>query len=433
MARVLVLAAAGLIATTLGWRLLNAAIGPENDPVITDWRDEALEWVWRASPGFRIETSARSADQVFNSAANDLDRAPLALWRYLTRPFTELFHGDLTTGGFLFLLVCCVWELLVWGLVGGAITRIAALRFTRDEAPPVLAGLKQAALKLPSYSLPPLIALAGTAAFAIQLMLLGWLMNLDVLALAAGVIWPFVLLLGLLMAILLLGALVGWPLMWSTVSVEGTDAFDALSRSYAYTYHRPFRLLWYVLFAALLAMVSMFVVKLFATSAIVLGDWSVDWGLDEATMRDVVAPDRLPLEAPRIVPPSDEPSTSDDEPDVVDDEPPRADGQLDNADEEAAPERKDPNSMRRGARRAIYFWKSLVAALAAGYQAAFLWIAAVGIYLLLRRDIDGVQLGEVYIDPSDEYGLPPLADEATTAVPEIAPGAPAQPGDTGPA
>ena len=56
-----------------------------------------------------------------------------------------------------------------------------------------------------------------------------------------------------MMAILLLGALVGWPLMWATVSVEGTDAFDALSRSYAYTYHRPWRLLWYVLFAGFLA------------------------------------------------------------------------------------------------------------------------------------------------------------------------------------
>ena len=36
---------------------------------------------------------------------------------------------------FFFLLLCAIWELLVWGLVGGAITRIAALKFTRDEAP----------------------------------------------------------------------------------------------------------------------------------------------------------------------------------------------------------------------------------------------------------------------------------------------------------
>jgi hypothetical protein len=90
-------------------------------------------------------------------------------------------------------------------------------------------------------------------------------------------------------------------------------------------------------------------------------------------------------------------------------------------------------ALRTGARRAIGFWKSLVAALAAGYQAGFLWVSAVGVYLLLRRDIDGVQLNEVYIDPADEYGMPPLADEATTGVPEVAPNEPAQPGDTSPA
>ena len=183
----------------------------------------------------------------------------------MTRPFIEMFQADLTAGGFLFLLLCGIWELIVWGLFGGAITRIAALKFTRDEAPGIVAALRHATSKLPSYSLPPMIALAGASVFAIQLVILGLFMRADILALVAAVFWPFVFMLGLMMAVLLLGALFGWPLMWATVSVEGTDAFDALlSRSYAYTYHRPWRLLWYVLFAGFLAVVSMFVVKLFA-------------------------------------------------------------------------------------------------------------------------------------------------------------------------
>ena len=113
--------------------------------------------------------------------------------------------------------------------------------------------------------------------------------------------------LGLLMAILLLGALVGWPLMWATVSVEGTDAFDALSRSYAYTYQRPLRLLWYVVFATILAAVSMFVVKLFAASAISLGSWSIRWGIDEPTYHSIVSPRRMsqnlrrPATSPRFL------------------------------------------------------------------------------------------------------------------------------------
>jgi hypothetical protein len=92
---------------------------------------------------------------------------------------------------------------------------------------------------------------------------------------------------------------------------------------------------------------------------------------------------------------------------------------------------RELNAPLRGAHRAIRFWKSLIASLAAGYQAGFLWASAVGVYLLMRRDIDGVQLNEVYIDPADEYGMPPLADEATTGVAEVVSGQPAQPGNVG--
>jgi hypothetical protein len=71
--------------------------------------------------------------------------------------------------------------------------------------------------------------------------------------------------------------------------------------------------------------------------------------------------------------------------------------------------------------------------LVAGYQAGFLWVAAVGIYLLLRRDIDGVQTGEVFVDQAEEYGMPTLVEDAATGVPEIAPREAAVPGNTGPA
>ena len=55
----------------------------------------------------------------------------------------------------------------------------------------------------------------------------------------AGALWFLPLLAGLFMAVLLVGLFFGFPLMWATISAEGTDAFDALSRSYAYTYQRP--------------------------------------------------------------------------------------------------------------------------------------------------------------------------------------------------
>lgn len=420
-ARVLILGAVGLLATMLGWSALTELFWKSNDPVIMNWEKGTNLNIWENSlhsgiPNPWVNTSAQSAGEVFDSASAPagLIHAPIKIWLYLTQPFIQMFHGSLTGIGFLFLLLCAIWELLVWGLFGGAITRIAALKFTRDEAPGMIAALKHAASKLPSYSLPPLIALAGTAVFALQLVVLGLVMRVDILTFVAALVWPFVILLGLMMAVLLLGALAGWPLMWATVSVEGTDAFDALSRSYAYTYHRPWRLLWYVLFAGFLAVVSMFVVKLFASSAVTLGNWSIDWGLDEATMHSVVSP-RMPQE-PSVPPPAIEGATA-------------------APAENAAPPTTTSESLAvsgrllDAARTVIGFWKSLVAALVAGYQAGFLWVSAVGIYLLLRRDIDGVQLNEVYIEQTDEYGLPPLVEDPATGVPDVAPDSAAVVGD----
>jgi hypothetical protein len=426
MARVLVLGAVGLVATMLGWWLLAALFSQSTDPVVTQWRQGANLGVWEDSlhkgvPNPWVNTTARSAGEIFASATNStLVQAPINIWLYLTRPFIQMFQGDLSFTGFSFLLLCGVWELLVWGLFGGAITRIAALKFTRDEAPGMLSALRHAASKLHLYSLPPLVALVGTSVFALQLVVLGAIMRVDVLAFIAALAWPFVLLLGLMMAILLLGALFGWPLMWATVSVEGTDAFDALSRSYAYTYHRPLRLLWYVLFAGFLAVVSMFVVKLFASSAVALGNWSISWGLDKETTQTVVNPPPpsgaadLPAPAPPAL--------------VV--APGSPDAKAAPAPAEPAAPPPAPGKILSAAASIIHFWKQLVAVLVAGFQAGFLWVSAVGIYLLLRRDIDGVQISEVFVDQADEYGMPPLSGDAATGVPEVAPRAPAVPGDT---
>jgi hypothetical protein len=444
MARIIFLGALGIVATMLGWWLLAQVFSRSDDPLVTSWNKATNLW---AADDFWVNTHAYSAPDIIYSATTFLLQAPIVTWQFLTRPFIEMFHGDRNYIDVAFFFLCGVWELFVWGLVGGAITRIAALKFTRDEAPGLVAALKHAARKLPSYSLPPLVALVWAAVFGVQLMVIGLAMRVDFLALLAGIFWPFVILLGLLMAILLLGLLAGWPLMWATVSVEGTDSFDALSRSFAYTYHRPFRLLWYVLFAMFLAVISMFVVKLFAASAVALGDWSIDWGLDEGTMRAVVAPRPIddvppaPLAdsaaatlsdtgtAADNVPPVDEPGKTA-TPSVG--SPAASSADDDEISDGAAPPSQSPemNWMLRGARKSISFWKLMVEALAAGYQAGFLWVAAVGVYLLMRRDIDGVQLNEVYVDPADEYGLPPLVDEATGGVPEVAPNEPAPPGST---
>src|SRR6185369_4207831 len=117
--------------------------------------------------------------------------------------------------------------------------------------------------------------------------ILGLLLKLDLGVLFVGIIWPVVLLCGLFIAILLVGLLFGWPLMWPTVSTEGTDSFDALSRSYSYTYQRPVHYLFYAAVAGVLGMLAWIVVVIFANGVITFSYWAASWGSGAARMNEI--------------------------------------------------------------------------------------------------------------------------------------------------
>ena len=393
MIRVLLLGAVGLVAVTAGWIVLTSLFPVGEDPVLKQWRATGCQWVWQSSSHFTISPAKvpETAAEMFAAAATGLVDAPITLWKHMTRPFVDMFQMELTFAGWLCLLACGAWEVVVWGLIGGAITRISALCLSRGEAPDLGQAVRYSARMLLSYTAAPLMALTAAGVFAVQLMILGALMRIDLLAMFAGLAWPFVLILGFLMAIILVGVLIGWPMMWATISVEGTDAFDAVSRSYAYTYQSPLRLLWYVLLAGALGALGMFVVKFFALATVGLGDWSIRWGLDDVRMEQIV---------------------------------------VQQADDVAANGDESMTRLRAIGRGAVNFWKSLLTAIAAGYQAGYLWAAAVGIYLLMRRDIDAAELDEIFIDEEEpEFGMPPLEGHES-GVPEVATDRPAQSGDT---
>ena len=112
----------------------------------------------------------------------------------------------------------------------------------------------------------------------VPIFFLGLLMGSDFGTLLVSIVWPLALLLGVLMALLLLGLLFGWPLMWSTISAEGSDSFDALSRSYAYVFQRPLHYLFYVIVAAVLGFLGWLLVANFAAAVIWLSYWAAGWG-----------------------------------------------------------------------------------------------------------------------------------------------------------
>lgn len=300
----------------------------------------------------------------------------------LSAPWVGLFDPAASLEEFVFLLLCAVWELVVWAFFGAAITRFAAVGLARDEMLSWSQVTGYARGKWMSYFTAPLFPLAVALMAALPLALFGLLLRFELGMLVAGILWFGVLLDGLFMAVLLLGLYFGWPLMWATISVEGTDSFDALSRSYAYTFQRPLQYFCYFVLAALLGALGWLVVTLFAGATIVLGGWAASWFSGTAP---VVIP------ADRWAGLSQLPALG-----------------------------ADPNALGvlgQTGLTLIGFWINVAVTLATSFALAYFWTSTTAIYFLLRRHVDATELDEVFLPEEREpYGLPPLEADPSGVV-----------------
>src|SRR4029078_5376401 len=95
------------------------------------------------------------------------------------------------------------------------------------------------------------------------------------------IFWFLPLLAGLVMTLLLIG-MVGYPMMYTTLSTEGSDTFDALSRSYNYVYESPWHYLWYSIVALAYGVVLVLFVIIVGSMTTYLAKWGVSqfpaWG-----------------------------------------------------------------------------------------------------------------------------------------------------------
>ena len=270
--RMLILAALGLAATSAGWRVIGDIFSGSDQPVLQELI--AANSIW---PSSSCPTPAGGQRQRAGSRHQCRQRT----LEHSQRPVPQSVRSgqvERTVALFTYLLLCGLWAVIVWSLFGGAITRIAALWFAREDrlsfrrarwagafasGRPISAGrcFRWLACCWPSSRWP-----------------IGPAIEARMGVLVVGIIWPIVLLCGLFLAILLVGLLFGWPLMWPTISAEGTDSFDALSRSYSYTYQRPVHYLFYAAVAGILGMLAWIVVIIFANGVITYSYWAASWG-----------------------------------------------------------------------------------------------------------------------------------------------------------
>lgn len=179
-----------------------------------------------------------------------------------------------------FFLLFALGALFIWALFGGAICRIAAVQFARDEKISAREALGFVWKRLVGgFMLAPLIPIAFILLVAALLMVGGMFLRIPVLGdLVGAPLFIFALIGGLIIAILAVGLVVGGGLFWPAVAVEGSDAFDAFSRSLAYPFSRPWKTVWYFFIVGLYTVISWLIVSSLVYWAVLITRGLVAWG-----------------------------------------------------------------------------------------------------------------------------------------------------------
>lgn len=265
-------------------------------------------------------------------------------WRF-AKPVQQVFVVGQTWFTFFYYLLGSATTVLIWSYCGLPIVRGTIVRVAHEKSPSMT--------ELISFSKPKGFVVASAISLPVIAMMLiaipaipvGWLMRLDVGVPIAGFLWILVLLVSSLIGILAFGLMLAWPLMWGAIAADDCDAFDAISRTYAYASQRPLHFLCYVSVAMLLGYLGWFVVWGFTEMVIGLGYWTVEIGCGGDRLKEVAGVTQ--------------------------------------------------QSHVTGV-NAIRFACSVFRGVASSYSFSFFFSLAAAIYLLLRRDTDETELDQIF-------------------------------------
>ncbi len=333
---------------------------------------------------------------------------PRAVFNRISEPFGFMFRSQFPTTepgqkqtlggwGFLYFLFGSVCSLAVWSFFGMAIARVCLLRLTRNETIGIDDAVDFAFDHWPASMGGIGAPIIAVFALCVPTFLLGLLMTFDYGAAFVGIIWIVVLAVSAIMALLLLGLTFAWPLVISSAGCEGQNAFDAMTRAYAYVFQRPLNYLLYGVIAVLFGGLCWLVVAWLCGAVIDLSYWSTSWGANrfgggatqvEASRIEVIQ--GITAQVKSVV-----------EGDVT---------KIESA---------DPSSALGFAQDAMGFWNGLISTVAVAFLYGLFWCMASAIYLLLRKDVDDTEMDEIYIvDERRTYELPPLKSDAS-GVPQV--------------
>jgi len=156
--------------------------------------------------------------------------------------------------------------IVIWGLCGGAICRSVALRIALDERIGLCEAFGYARSRFVNFALAPILPVAFTLACAAVLWVGGWVGAIPFVGeLLVGVLFVVALGVGLVTAVLIMGGLVGFPLLAPAIATDNQDAIDAFSTIYSYVFGRPWKTVFYALVAGCFGALCVVLAKLLVT------------------------------------------------------------------------------------------------------------------------------------------------------------------------
>jgi hypothetical protein len=322
------------------------------------------------------------------------------------RPVFYFFHPPVGFWNYIYLTIVLVGTLAIWALFGGMITRMAAVQIARREKIGISEAFRFTWNRWTAFFSAPLIPLGIILVIVLLTILYGAFHLIPFFGdiVVDGLLWWLILVAGFAMTVLLIG-LVGWPMMYATISAEGSDSFDALSRSYSYVYQNPWSYLWYAVVALVYGMVLIFFVGLFGSLTVFLGKWgvsqtpAVDWLNRNPNYLFVYAPEAYGW---RDLLMQDSPAWKEGavQPELL------RQYFLDNP---------QMHWWNRVGAFLVSVWLYLVFLLVLGFGYSYFWTASTVIYLLMRRKVDDTELDEVFLEeeePEHPYTEPPPEEKA---------------------
>ena len=402
------------------YRAMNALSGPGGSLSVLPW-DE-----YRGPNPFNVATDIAAGNSVtVRQTAGDFASGTLPTLiepiRKLFLPALKILDADLGFWDRFYLLLCLVWTVVVWAFAGGVITRIAAVQLGGRDRITLPQAVRFVTSRYLNYVASPLVPI-GIVGFIILVMAIyGTIAMIPVIGdiLLYGLLWPLVLLGGIVMTLLIVG-LIGYPLMYPTVSVEGSDTFDAVSRSLNYVYQAPLSFLWYNLVSLLFGGLAVLIVVFMGSLMVYTGKFAVSQApYSEHLGRSpdflfVHAPEafgwkkllldggplalrEIPVEEIRTVPVRvDTPGADTVVPAIVQVRPRVVYGPVNpDVSKQYLDDMRIHNNIGGWM---VTFWLVVALLFVIGFSYSYFWTAATVIYLLMRRKVDEVELEEVYVE-----------------------------------